>query len=104
MGPSSCNRNKISARLARLKFQPGLKFAMSSGPFRRNENHFVNFTEATFAHLCLGLNAVTNFTIFRKFRSFRSFRSFRNFRNFRNFGQGFPATLDNQASLNKQWP
>ena len=52
-------------------------------------------------HLCPGLNAVTNFTIFRKFRSFRSFR---NFRNFRNFGQGFPATLDNQASLNEQWP
>ena len=45
--------------------------------------------------------AVTNFTIFRKFRSFCSFR---NFRNFRNFGQGFPATLDNQASLNEQWP
>ena len=53
------------------------------------------------SHLCPGLNAVTNFTIFRKFRNFRSFR---NFRNFRNFGQGFPATLDNQASLNEKWP
>ena len=32
----SWNRNKISARLAGLKFQPGLKFAMWSGPQLRS--------------------------------------------------------------------
>ena len=54
---------------------------------RANVSRKQNRTEV---YLCPGLNAVTNFTIFRKFRSFRKFR---NFRNSRNFGRGFPATL-----------